>query len=277
MKIFTISDLHYNTDNHRRLSNLASYLFANAKKSDVLLLLGDYGNNVNDIQKCLTLFLNFPGKKLAIMGNHDLWEYENPNTPKRVISLMSLFERLGFHSLDREPVVINDIGFTGSIGWYDYSFLHEKDNIDLIQYMYKIYPGEEYPAWKDAIYCNWNTSDVSIVNCLLEKLMMHLNSLRGIEKVFVGMHHVPTNRLLFQPRFLLPKKWRFLNAFLGSNKFSELINTYTNVSTVLCGHIHRRKVVDFLGKKYISLGDSSDKCDMSVHDVDTDTYKFVSF
>jgi putative phosphoesterase len=277
MKIFAISDLHYHPGNHMRLSYLASFLFANATASDVLLLLGDYGNTIENTIRCLQLFLNFPGKKLAVIGNHDLWENQNPNTSKRMSTLMSLFEEMGFHSLDRRPLVIKNIGFAGSIGWYDYSFLYKRDKIKPIQYEYKVYPGEEKPCWQDAIYCDWGKSDGDIVSGLLEKIKMQLNLLKDTEKVFVGMHHVPTDKLLIRPRFFVPRKWRFLNAFLGSNKFSELMNTYKNICTILCGHMHRKKCVTFSGKTYISLGSFMQKCNIFIHDVDTGVHEFVSF
>src|SRR5580700_4969537 len=70
--------------------------------------------------------------KLVVPGNHDLWTESKSALRRRQdsgwkhdVALRGIADEHGFHYLpgspSGSPLVAGDIGFTGSVGWYDYS------------------------------------------------------------------------------------------------------------------------------------------------------------
>lgn len=241
MQVFIASDLHLHVRSGEAIRKMAKYVTSVGTKDDVLLLLGDYGNTLEMIGVALNLFSSFPGQKIAVIGNHDLWDKTVP-TVERYKQVQFLIQFYGFHSLDESELRLENIGFAGGVGWYDYSFREDSLGIPMEAYKTKTFPGVQKPKWNDSVYCNWGMSDEEVTEVQLQQLRGQLERLRDIP-VIVGLHHVPTKELLFHPRFLVSKDWQFTNAFLGSQRFAELIEEFSNVKMVFCGHIHGFKTV----------------------------------
>lgn len=271
MRIFLSSDPHLHgneSGGDGAVIRLAHYVCSQGSRDDVLLLLGDYGNSLESIRICLSLFSSFKGKKLAVIGNHDLWDrYGPPDTVNRYQLLQSVIESAGFHALDRAPLVVGGLAFVGNVGWYDYSF-RDLGDVPLEAYESKTMPGHEDVCWQDARYVNWQRPDREIVDQMIDKLRNQLDRLNG-EKVIVGMHHVPIKRLLFHPRWLVPREWRFANCFLGSNRFAELFTRYRKrIGHVFCGHKHGFKTVTEDSVYYTSLGGDYEHKELMVYHPD---------
>lgn len=239
--IFATSDLHFGMrpDGDAATRRLAAHL-RGARSTDVLLLVGDLGVGDETIAECLALFLDFPGAKLAIPGNHDVWVPADApiDSRERRARLPRLFRDAGFHPLEEGPIVIGGIGFAGCMGWYDYSFRDESLGYSLTCYETKCEPESTEPVWGDAEYVRWPWSDGEVAAREAARLGQHLQHLSDAREVIVVTHHLPTSRLLFHPRALVPKFWRFANAFLGSERLGVTIAKYPNVRLALCGHIH---------------------------------------
>jgi putative phosphoesterase len=265
MRIFVASDLHIgqSQDDDASVKALAILIERNATMNDVLLLGGDYGNTDEATNRCLSLFRRFPGKVLAVPGNHDVWVESGDDSASRLERLRLELLRLGMHSLHHEPICIGGIAFVGSIGWYDYSF-RDDINIPIASYEAKFY---EKAYWSDAAYVDWRTDDVAITDKFLKSLEKQLRfvKLSNPSEIIGLIHHVPVKALLLHPRFLLPKAWRFLNAFLGSVRFGKLFDSY-GVNHVFCGHIHSSKAIRENQTAFHSVGSDDGRRQLLIYE-----------
>lgn len=255
MRIFIASDLHLgnNIRGDQSAKKLAGFVCDQGASEDILILLGDLAEDDSNARKCLLLFADFPGQKLAIAGNHDIWvkDGEKRNSMACYNSYQEMLLENNFVPLENQPVAINGIQFIGSMGWYDYSF---KDSIGIPTeaYQAKTYSGR---TWGDARFVRWEMNDAQATVWQIQKLRKQIEESMAGLPIIVCMHHVPTKKLLFHPRWLVPKHLRFFNAFLGSSQFEKLFSEFANlVQYVFCGHIHLtgHAVVD--GINYYSVG-----------------------
>jgi len=257
MKIFISSDLHLlgnGPGGDNAVIKMADYLQGEATAEDVLLLIGDLGQGEEGIESCLSLFSGFPGKKVVVLGNHDLWEAEGSTTERYRYLQEELIPSFGFHSLDREPFLYQGLGFVGSIGWYDYSLARAK-GFEHDQFASKRFPEDPKHCWQDVRYIRWGKADEAVVQDQHDKLAAHLKQLEGVSQIIVAMHHVPTRKLLPGFDFLVPRVWGFMNAFLGSTTFSDLFADFRGqIKRIFCGHVHNSKDVRDRGVSYSSVG-----------------------
>jgi len=261
MKLLATADLHYN---HPRSRSLAVELIEqiNREKFDVLLLAGDTAiSEGEDLEACLSMF-TFSGPKLFICGNHELWtrtgdshEIFQHQLPRRV-------RAMGWHWLERDPLILGDVGFVGSIGWYDYSLAPDHLQIPRRFYEMKISPGAadriwEYRSlvrnngellpdvnerhlnivarWNDGRYVKLHRPDGDFLRECIDGLRESLEKTRGAKRVIAAVHHLPFAQLL-PPRHT--DTWDFVWAYLGSSQIGDLLLQCANVSHVLCGHTH---------------------------------------
>lgn len=240
--LYVTSDLHFghSSEGNRAIESLARWLKEHCQPEDVLLLGGDLSNDDDGIRSCLRLFRNVEARKAAIAGNHDVWVSAEADSWERFLHTADLFEQEGFHPLEREPLIVGDVAYVGTMGWYDYSF-REHIDIALEWYRSKVFPGDHEPIWSDAAYVRWNHSDAEVAALLAEKFARHLDEVRDAPAVVPILHHLPTRNLLFRPRFLVPRRWRFANAFLGSERFGDIIASRSNIRTAFCGHSHMQR------------------------------------
>jgi putative phosphoesterase len=262
MRIFITSDLHLEIDSQGDGSTkkLASFVCQQGTRDDVLLILGDLGNIDEHFLRCLAHFRNFTGKKLLVLGNHDIWvmPQEERTSRDRKRQLEDRSHDYGFIPIEDNPQVIDEVSFIGNMGWYDYSF---QDQLDIPNDAYekKMYPGTKMPMWNDALYVDWGKNDSAVVDGIIATLERQLRQ-AGTKKIIVGLHHVPTKQLLFHPRWAVPRHIRFANAFLGSQKLADLFAKFNDkISHVFCGHIHMSKAVNQNGIVYLSVGSDYQK------------------
>ena len=230
----------------------------NRAGGDVLLLVGDTGVADGDcLEECLGRF-DFPGPKLFVPGNHELWTtgadgYEIFSTvlPRRV-------RDAGWHWLQSDALRVGDVGFVGSVGWYDYAFAQPNLGIPRRFYEKKVSPGaaarmaehaglferqddispaalEVVARWNDARFVRLGRSDDEFLAELLAALRRQLDESRDARHVVAAIHHLPFRELLPPSR---SEQWDFAKAFLGSPRIGELLLEYPNVRHVLCGHSH---------------------------------------
>lgn len=270
MKMFFASDLHYRvrSEGDAAVRALANHLRApNADKDDVLVLVGDLATDDEALRDCLRLFAGFPGRKCAVAGNHDVWVENGESSWTRYRRLSAIFRAQGFHPLEDEPLVIGGLGLAGSMGWYDYSFRDEEIGIPLYSYSKKTFPGAEGPLWNDANLVHWGMPDEDMARWQAERLERHLGMLWRCDEKIVAIHHVPTKRLLFHPRWILPRETRFANAFLGSERFGEIAVLH-RASLVVNGHIHMAGDKRIGGTRFMSIGGDYDAKQLIIRDGD---------
>ena len=254
-RFFITSDLHYGVSKKgdRSTELLADYVAQ--QEAIALVIAGDIGTGLETTAACLELFSDFKGARMAVVGNHDVWTRGYTTDDSWYIHeeiLPALFWKKGFHPLHLEPCTVNNVTFTGSMGWYDYSF-RDDIGIELACYKSKIPPWSSGPIWNDARYTKFNLSDPELTQLLLKRFKDQLKEARSSEHIVAVTHHVVSKDLLVHPRWLVPIRWRYANAFLGSECFGDLLEK-ERVKQVFCGHIHREKTISKKGCKWTTIG-----------------------
>lgn len=270
MKVFITSDLHLgeNEKADKAINKLAGFCCQQAVAKDVLLVLGDIASLRTNLIKFAKSFSNFSGVKLFVLGNHDIWTSENSNSSyEKIVAVNDFLREFGFINIEYEPQKIADLLFLGSMGWYDYSF---KDNIGIADGFYrsKTYPGEVKPAWTDAFFAHFDKPDDEVVHEQIVRLVGQLKKSQN-QRIIMGFHHLCHKRQLVYPRIMVSKRWRFLNAFLGSQNFHRAIvkNLGSNiVEHVFCGHVHFSKTTCQDSIVYTSIGSDYDKKELLIYD-----------
>ncbi len=276
MRIIATADLHYDIARSRLPAEEIARAICE-QQADALLILGDAaGRDLGILRECLHLFDRFAGARFFVAGNHDIWTDPGGDSLRRLEhELPAVCRETGFHSLDLEPVVLDGVGLAGSIGWYDFSFRNAKLGIPLRFYEAKISPGaaarlggydhllvdrSDIPAaafeigtrWMDGEHIRLLLSDAEFCRLVLDRLERHLVSLADrCRQIVVGLHHLPFLELV--PRAARPG-WAFAEAFLGSERFGQLIRRHPKVRYVLCGHSHKHDRVQFDGFECVNVG-----------------------
>lgn len=266
MRIFFASDLHYDVAiGPSGTAALAEWVCSEGTAEDVLLLGGDYANSDEKVRECLEHFEGFPGDKLAIAGNHDVWvvDTDDERSRERYDGLSEIYAEFGIHPLEDEPVNIGGVGFVGAMGWYDYTFRVESLDVPLEVYERKGFPGVPGPVWNDGRNVNWGIGDPDFTDEQLTRLEQQLDAVSDAESVVVMTHHVPTTGLL-RPQFLpetvprriaVPRKWLILNTYLGSQRFEELLARHAErIDVAFCGHIHLSREAERSRVRFVSNG-----------------------
>ena len=263
MRLLATADLHYN---HPRARALAVDLIETMNRAggDVLLLAGDSAVADGDsLEQCLSRF-RFPGPKLFVAGNHELWTHGPDSHALFAEDLPRRVRALGWHWLQAEPFVApgaaGDVAVVGNVGWYDYSFANADLGIPRRFYERKVSPGvaarfDEYahllagasdvgPAamdvvarWNDGRFVKLGRSDDAFLDELLTQLRAQLDALAAaaVPTVVAAVHHLPFRELLPPPG---GAQWDFAKAYLGSERIGRLLSEFPNVRHVLCGHSH---------------------------------------
>ena len=257
MRLLVTADLHYN---HPRSRGAAEELTGrmNAAGGDVLLVVGDTASGDGDaLEQCLSLF-RFPGPKLFVAGNHELWTHGPDSYRLFTEDLPRRVRALGWHWLEGEPVRLGDVAFVGTVGWYDYSFAPPHLGIPRRFYEHKVTPGaaerfghlsglfepaddigpagrEVAARWNDARFVKLHRPDEAFLDELLGGLAAGLESVSDAERVVAAVHHVPFRELLPPVR---DDPRDFAKAFMGSERIGQLLLRHPNVRHVFCGHSH---------------------------------------
>ena len=257
MRLLATADLHYN---HRVSRPLAEQLIdnMNAVEADVLLVVGDTATaDGDDLERCLSRF-RFPGPKLFVAGNHELWTQRADSYTAFTTDLPRRVRALGWHWLEGDPFTFGDVAFVGSVGWYDYTFAQADLEIPRRFYEHKVSPGaaERLPdfahllapgddlsptardvvaRWNDGKFVKLGRPDPAFLDELLAGLERSLQSVSSARHVVAAIHHLPFAELLPPPR---SPQWDFAKAYLGSPRLGELLLRHPNVHHMLCGHSH---------------------------------------
>lgn len=267
MKILAVSDLHLPGKNDFNLFHALKDLPA---EIDVLILAGDIASSnellkpsLQRLEKMLDDSNITVKDRIFVPGNHEMYKEDEPQNPilkllglckndpcknpgKAYDCLSSIVSDQGYHMLDEKPLIINNVAFVGSIGWYDYSF---RQNTDLevvvngritklkdfkdADYTKKqaFHPGSQKKlVWPDKT----GFDDKDFAQKCLDKLEEHLELVKDYEHIVVVLHTVPFKENLSHSNspFI-----QFTTAYMGSERLGELIKRY-DVSKVIHGHAH---------------------------------------
>ena len=266
MKIFAIADIHIEGKNKYIAYQLPDIISKqNYSKDDVLIIAGDISPYLGSLHNYLSLFKEIQINKLFVAGNHDIWvDKRGDSKDKYYNQLKDAVLNAGFYYLDSNPVIINEIGFIGNIGWYDYSFkqnnLYLPDNYNLVRrknnkiikwadlndedYSEKILYSkinqryQVLTSWNDRIYINWEYRDKEFTDICLNKIKNDFDLINPYVKeiVFIS-HHIHFYECIVQKKI---PEWDFNNAFMGCKAIGDIIKANQKVSTIIFGHSHVR-------------------------------------
>jgi hypothetical protein len=256
MRLLVTADLHFN---HPKSRALAESLIDDINRTggDVLLVVGDTAVSDGDsLEHCLSRF-RFAGDKLFLAGNHELWTHGPDSYAVFKEHLPRRVRELGWWWLQDEPLVAGDTTIVGSVGWYDYSFAQDSLGIPHRFYEAKVSPGaaeqleewayllerdddvppharEVVARWNDGRFVKLHRSDAAFVEELCGQLERQLRAVTG-GRIIAAIHHLPFRALLPPPK---TAQWDFAKAYLGSERFGELLLKFPHVTDVFCGHSH---------------------------------------
>jgi len=254
MRIVALSDLHLDyvrVKNGLSLQEIISFL-ENIKfkvssfNPDIFIFAGDISRRKNEIDLFLKSFKNTPYIKIFVPGNHDVWiEDGEDSLLKYKYSLKTICEENEFYYLPLNPLIINNIGFVGSLGWYDYSLGSEEFSID--EYEKGKFADLKWREiyWKLAIFKDnrGNTlSNIEVCKLMIKDLEEQIEGIKNkVEKIITVIHTLPFEDLVY--------KKNFFSAYLGSKFLGEVLLKEKKIRFLICGHEHNPLVYNKCGIK----------------------------
>jgi hypothetical protein len=273
MRIAFTSDVH--ADVTRRNGQLLPLLAraVDALAPDVFVLAGDTANTLPALDEALAAFEAVPARKLLVPGNHDVW-IDSRNALRRgrdswhkyLTGIPEVCARRGFHDLVGAPLVLGDVGFAGSLGWYDYSLrdLRLESVFRPVDYERGEFLDESglLAIWNDARSAVWlrdphaadwrlrsrrlsNADVFARIRTLFEQDLQRLAAARAIVAV---LHTGPFAECLTRK----PQPDPF-DAYEGSLALGELLARAAarGPVTCICGHRHRPLDVSVQGVRVV--------------------------
>jgi len=242
MRICCLGDLHY-FGVKKDLEMLARNIESACSEVNAVALVGDLtgSGRLSLLEEVLSIIRGVvdPLPILVVPGNHDIYVVDEEvsrgiNSLLKLNLFNELVGRLGCIALMKGPYTINDVGFVGSIGWYDYSFAPDWLGLSIEDFRAKSFG---LYTWADRDYVKLPFSDEEFTLMLLNKLEEDIKSIySSVEKIVVVLHHLPFRKLV---KYELRHEWDYFSAFMGSEAFGYVIKRYSDkVKLVLHGHQH---------------------------------------
>ncbi len=259
MKIAYTSDIHVDMSeaNHGLIDALIDRLVS--VKPDVFIIAGDISQSLEKIAETLDRFSKAPGRKMLVPGNHDIW-IDSKSRLRQGIDSTVKYENLipavcsefGFEFLPAGPITIGDIGFAGTMGWYDYSFRNRDfdETVSRALYSEGMY---ERCFWNDKRFVWWLRNpgrkiihlrdrglcrlDAEVNRSMTATLKTHLDQLveNKVREIVVVTHMVPFKGLVNYKRELPAD---FFTAYLGSEGLEKTIRACPLITHSIFGHSH---------------------------------------
>ncbi|MEJ2720044.1 MAG: metallophosphoesterase family protein [bacterium] len=244
MIIAYTSDLHIDvSDRNREAARIVAAAVAE-RCPDLFVLAGDAGNTLDDLRFVLEVFADTAIAKLFVPGNHDVWIETRDG---ELLDSRSKWERfipelcreMGFHDLGREPVIMGDLGFVGSLGWYDYSFADPRLNLDEDAYWAGRYGNEiwwdkKMTYWPPAQAAGRRLRDPEVCAEMARRLDADISSIEpDVERIVAVVHTLPF--LVGLPRSEPPY---YLDAYTGSDQLGRTLAAHPKTTHCIGGHKH---------------------------------------
>ena len=124
MKAKFLSDIHYDFARKEKQKKIEAY----GKDADVLLISGDFGNSLDDIQECLEVISKSCTKFVFVLGNHDLtveWDDDISTTEekvKRIDEFASKLENATLLGYRQHVTLVDNVLIGGTMGIWDFRY-----------------------------------------------------------------------------------------------------------------------------------------------------------
>ena len=282
MIICAAADIHYPREGHEWCIALAREMCTCG--ADVIVLAGDICvGGRQHYAELLGMFADFDGPRLFVPGNHDLWDQAStPSTLERYNTwLPQIVGDHGFHYLPHAPTRVGNVGFVGTVGWWDYAFrqtraprpglratpmqaargdsatkllpISGRANVPWEELTAADYAGKalvwgddgtpQSLIWNDAIYTDWGQPDEHVVRQMAQDIMRDADEMAdGVGQLIGVCHFVPFEGLLPAPADDVSAA--YCRAYMGSPLLGEAFLSHPKFSTVMCGHLHMQKVIE---------------------------------
>ena len=242
MKIGILSDIHVDINysaTDRVTSSIVKYIKENSL--DIMIIAGDVASDYTLILDSLKEIEKDGGVTcLFVPGNHDIWTENYPEkTSWDIYELLKTYSHNlanGVYKINKDWVVLGDLG------WYDFSFGDNKysfDDFSKMKYGTRV--------WQDSIKAVWEKPTLDVHRYFIHKLEEQLEKFKK-KNIVVVTHVLPIKEFTVQPPSPM---WEYMNAFLGSKEYGDLILSYPNIKYAISGHVHYRKRKKIKGTEFI--------------------------
>ncbi len=233
MRIVATSDIRYTPERHAILSEWVASI---AEQSpDAVVVAGNLGESVDQFSGALLLFEKLHCAKAAVLGNRDIWHRIGDFSSERLWAeiLPATLENAGFTYLEKQNLVIGQVGICGTIAWYDYS---SRDPV--LRYTVDQYQELKGLVNFDAQYIDWARRDQAFAADLQGNFGVRLDELerdRSINHIIV-VTHIPVfgDAITHSPTDL---QWNFGAAYSFNLTLGRVIVPHAKVRHVVSGHV----------------------------------------
>jgi len=257
--------------------------FVRDSGADALAIAGDVAKTEPEsFADCLALFDDFPGLRMVVPGNHDLWTGRDGDSWAKYRDVLPALARAhDFQMLDAAPCLMGRTAFVGNIGWYDYSLANPELKLTLAQYAGKRLPG--ICVWNDRRFVHWDMQDEKFAADCCRRLQRHYDQVAAeAQQVIAVMHHLPFSDLLYRE---VSAALEFSKAFMGSVALGDVLTSWPMLSHAFCGHRHAPAVCthgalhtrcvgsDYMTKRLIDMDLATGLCKTHVFEMKGETVR----
>ena len=241
VRLAVTSDIHIDLNGPAVLDALCARI--REVRPDVLIVAGDIATGATTFLSTLLALRPCAPEMLVVAGNHDVWTSQEAKA--RGIDSWTWLDKLlpalcveaGAKLLDAGPVKLGNIGFAGSLGWFDFTMREHLLDAPMDAYRKGLYAGVR---WNDHRYAHFPDAQgetlpsETIAALLRDRLSAHLAAL-DCNRVVVATHMLAFDRQVFKKDH---PAWRFVNAFMGSLRMGELLQADRRIELAIAGHTH---------------------------------------
>ena len=227
MRVLAISDLH--TDFRQNLQ-LVEQISESSYKDDALIVAGDIADNIEVINRTLSLLRSRFKMVFYTPGNHELWvRNEEHDSIEKLFRILRLCDSL---DVQTRPSRVNNVWVVPMFSWYDPAFDTEGSDSEL-------------EGWADFHFCKWPQEARQVFEYFFS---LNLPSIKRYDGPTISFSHFLPRIELLPPRVNL--KFKGLPKVAGCKILESQIRELKSVTHVFGhSHINRDCVID--GIRYV--------------------------
>jgi hypothetical protein len=228
-----LSDIHLDINIARKdqkfMEKLIQYL--SSITADILIFTGDIAGKTQQVIEFFEATSSLPfERKLYVPGNHDIWVHQDAQDLSKVKYydiLPEIANRYGWDFIPNNPLILDDIAFVGTMGWYDYSSRNKiwDSKLSLHDYSRKIHPQLNVELM-DRHFVRFGMDDQSISDVMIGDLARDIHfvedrvPIEELDTMFVLTHMVPFEQFVHYRGIL---RFDYFTAYFGNYTLGDEI------------------------------------------------------